>query len=139
MSGDGAPATRTGSFPAVTVERPSPPPAPARGTSEWSLWVEKHLASLMREMAWARENVGHLQDQIGRPPIPAMKDMGAGMWLVLADVRADCTRILEKLDAQDAASATWGARLARIGWKLVETLIPVGVLAFLAWLAGFHR
>lgn len=132
-------AARTGSFPAVTTERPSPPPSPPHGSPEWHGWVEKRLASLDREVFHVRESAGHLADQIGRPPIPAAKDPGAGMWLVLADVRVDCTAILAKLDAADAASATRGGWAARVGWRALETVIPLGILALIGWAAGFHR
>lgn len=132
-------ATRTGSFPAVTTERPSPPPSPPHGSPEWYAWAEKRLSALDREVFHVRESASHLEAQIGRPPIPAAKDPGAGMWLVLADVRTDCTAILAKLDAADAASATRGGWAARVGWKALETVIPIAILAVLAYLAGFHR
>lgn len=131
-------ATRTGSFPAIT-ERPSPPPPPASGTPEWFRWVEKRLASVEAGVVGALSLTEHLAGQIGRPPVPAAKDPGAGMWLILADVREDCTKILAKLDAADAASATRGGWAARVGWKALETLIPLVILALLAYFAGFHR
>lgn len=131
-------ATRTGSFPAIT-ERPSPPPPPPGGSTEWFGWAEKRFTALEREVFHASTTAAHVEQQIGRPPIPAAKDPGAGMWLTLADVRADCTTILAKLDAADKAAATRGGFAGRVGWKIMETIVPLAVIALLAYFAGFRR
>ncbi len=129
----------TGSYPAVTVERHSPPPSPPAGDPAWFAWVEQRLRSIERDALHARETATNLEGQIGRPPIPAAKDPGAGMWLVLADVRTDLTRVLEKLDAADAATVQRGGWFARLGWRVLETLIPIAIVALLAYVGGFHR
>ncbi len=133
------PVTRTGSHPAIAVDRPSPPPSPQHSSPEWFVWAEQRFRSIERDALHARETATRLEDQIGRPPVPAAKDPGAGMWLILADVREDCTKILAKLDAADNASASRGGAASRIVWRAVETLIPLAIGWFLLWASGWHR
>lgn len=130
--------TRTGSFPAIS-ERPSPPPPPLSGSPEWYAWAAKRIEAAERAAHRALETAETLKDQIGRPPVPASKDAGAGMWLILADVREDCTKILAKLDAADIASASRGGAASRVMWRAVETLIPLAIGWFLLWASGWHR
>lgn len=133
------PATRTGSFPSITSERPSPLPAPPHSTPEWYAWATKRIAAAERELFTLRDGVAQLRDQMGRPPIPAAKDPGAGMWLVLADVRTDCTAILAKLDAADKASDKREGWASRIGWRVLELLIAAGVGWTILWASGHWR
>lgn len=131
-------ATRTGSFPSLG-DRPSPQPPPPHGTAEWYVWAASGIRTALRDAAVARATVEHLEKQIGRPPIPAAKDAGAGMWLVLADVRADCTTILAKLDAADKVADKREGWAARVGWRVLELLIAAAVGWALLFLSGHWR
>lgn len=111
----GATTTRTGSFPAVTSD------------------ARESVAE--RALRISLQN----RDQIGRPPVEATGDPGAGLWATMAKVQSVCLQVLAWTKAADEAEARRGGWAARIGWKALETLIPIGVLALIAWAAGFHR
>lgn len=138
LSDSGA-VTRTGSYGAVQSERPSPPPPPLHNTPEWFAWVTKRVSAAERDLFDLRTTLTHVQEQMGRPPIPAAKDPGAGMWLVLADVRSDCTAILAKLDAADKGASAREGWASRIGWRVLELLIAAGVGWLLLYVSGHWR
>lgn len=111
-----SPALRTGSYPAVVSDvRPE-------STADRALRI-----SLQN------------RDQIGRPPVEATGDPGAGLWATMAKVQSVCLQVLAWTKAADEAEARRGGWVARIGWRSLETLIPIAIVAIIAWAAGFHR
>lgn len=130
--------TRTGSYPAVP-DRPSPPPVPEHGTPAWYNWATERIRATAKEATRALDVAKHLSDQLGRPPIPAAKDPGAGLWLLVADVRTDCTQILAKLDQQDKTAEKRGGWVGRIGWRVIDILVAAGVTWLIVWLSGHWR
>lgn len=130
--------TRTGSFPAIT-ERPSPPPPPMTNTPEWFTWASRQIRDAVRDAAFARAGMEQLSAHVGRPPVAATKDPGSGMWVTLDEVRTTCVRVLAWTEAADRAAASGKGIAGRVGWKVVETLIPLGIGVFLLWLSGWHR
>jgi len=74
---------------------------------------------------------------IGREP--TRRDPGSGLWRDIAEIREMVSAILARLDAADAASAKWTSRAARVLWRAVETLIPLGIAWLLLWLSGHWR
>ncbi len=122
---------------------PSPPPPrpPLRSnTGNYPAVTEDDAARALRISLATRS-------MVGQPPDGAKKgDKGSGLWERIVGIEesidhmgADIGRVLGILDA-DAAKRTSAAAVAsRVIWRIVETLLPVAVLAGLAYLAGFHR
>lgn len=110
--------TRTGSLPAVSMDVAMRPETIAERALRISL---------------------HNRSQIGHAPVEATGDPGEGLWAAWAKTQAVCLKVLAWTEAADKASEMRGGWSARIGWKVLETLIPLGIIALLAWVAGFHR
>lgn len=111
-------AHRTGSYPAVSAD------VPMRGEST----AERALRISL-----------HNREQIGRAPVDATGDPGAGLWAAWAKTQAVCLKVLAWTEAADKASASRGGVAARIVWRAVETMIPLAIGWLLLWLSGWHR
>lgn len=115
---------------------PSPPPPGPMGTGSYPAVAgpvpEDKSSRALRIALEGRRQIGH-------PPVEATRDPGSGMWMVLAEVRRDVARVLAVLEAADATAASGKSVAARVAWRIVETLIPLGIGVFLLWLSGWHR
>lgn len=124
----------------------------AEGTGQWAP-VPRAPDDVARTAAWAARHVERLESGpfgIGRPPVPATKDEGAGLWKFCADGFAELGEAMraqgEKLDqlverdhAADVVRERRGKTVAEVVLSVVKAVAVAAVFAFVGFLIAHFR
>lgn len=124
----------------------------AEATGQWPP-VPRAPADVARTAAWAARHVERLESGpfgIGRPPVPATKDEGAGLWKFCADGFAELGAAMraqgEKLDqlverdhAADVVRERRGKTLADVVLSVVKAVAVAAVFTLFGFLVAHFR
>lgn len=89
----------------------------------------------------------NVRDELGKPPNGAIKgSIGSGIWAVIVEIQRTLeltqqtlTQVRDELAAERKAREQRGGWAARVGWRVIDTLIPAAVTMGLLWVSGHIR
>jgi len=77
---------------------------------------------------------------MGRPPNGAIDgDEGTGFWQLLTQVKRTLESVRSEIAAEKAEREKRSGIAGRIGWRIVDTVIPLIVGAAILWFSGHLR